>query len=100
MNTIEKLNFKALSIDGSNYLTWSLEVEAHLASKVLEDTIITDAGPTLQDKARALILIRHHLAEPLKTQYINEFNPRVLWDALKTRFDHMREISLLAVRHD
>lgn len=72
---MEKLNFKSLAIDGSNYLMWSLDVEAHLTSKGLEDAISTNAGPTLREKASALILIRHHLDEHLKTQYMNEFNP-------------------------
>lgn len=92
MNTIEKLNFQALKIDGANYLSWSLDIDAHLASKGLEDTTIIDTGPALQDKAWALIFIRHHLVEPLKTQYMNEFNPRVLWEELKSRFDHMRDL--------
>lgn len=75
LNTIEKLHFQALNIDGSNYLSWSLDIEAHLASKNLQDTILTDAGPTLQQKAQALILIRHHLADSLKWQYMNQVQP-------------------------
>lgn len=75
---MEKLNFKPLERDNNNYLSWSLDVEAHLASKAMEDTIITDVGPNLQQKAKALILICHHLAEPLKIQYMNAFNPRIL----------------------
>lgn len=75
---MEKLHFKALKIDGSNYLSWSLDAEAHLASKDLQDAIITDEEINLQQKARALILIRHHLAEPLKIQYMNQYNPRIL----------------------
>ncbi|CAM6104237.1 unnamed protein product [Calypogeia fissa] len=100
MNLIEKLQFKALTIDGANYLSWSLDIEAYLASKDLHDTIVTDASLTLQQKAKALIFIRHHLAEPLKTQYLNQFNPRILWEDLKLRFDHMRLVSLPAARHD
>lgn len=41
MNTIEKLHFQALAIDGANYFTWSLDVESHLAAKDLEDTMNT-----------------------------------------------------------
>lgn len=100
MTAIEKLNFQALRIDGSNYLTWSLDVEAHLAAKDLQDTIITDEGVTLQQKARSLVFIRHHLEEPLKIQYMNELNVRILWEALQLRFNHMRTITLPASRHD
>lgn len=94
---MEKLNFQVLAINGANYLSWAPDVEEHLASKGLEDTVIIDDRPNLQDKAKALILIRHHLTESLKTQYMNEFNSRVLWEGLKACFDHMRDISLLHV---
>jgi hypothetical protein len=62
MNSIEKLNFQALEIDRIN-LPWSSDVEAHLSAKNLQDKIITDTGISLQEKAKALVLIRHHLAE-------------------------------------
>lgn len=68
------------------------DLEAHLASKIILDSIETDAGVTLQAKAKALIFIRHHLAEPLKTQYMNELNPRVLWEELKLRYDCMKTV--------
>lgn len=100
MSAIEKLYFQALCIDGSNFLSWTVDVEAHLASKHLEDTILTDNGPTLQEKAKALILIRHHLADSLKRQYMNTQNPRLLWDELHARFDHTRTIFLPTARHD
>lgn len=83
-NTIEKLHFHALRIDGTNYLSWSLDVEAHLVSKDLHETILTENGPTLQQKAQAPILIRHHLADSLKHQYLNAANLRILWDELQS----------------
>lgn len=46
--TMEKLLFQALSIDGSNYLSWQLDIEAHLTSKGLEEAIASDTGSTLQ----------------------------------------------------
>lgn len=97
---VDKVQFEALEIDGSNYFQWSLDVEAHLIAKDLQDAIVSDAGPSLQQKAQALILLRHHLAAPLKRQYVNEANPRVLWDHLQRRFDHTRLISLPGARHD
>lgn len=88
MNSMEKLLFQALSIDGTNYLSWSLDVEAHLSSKDLQDTVLTGNGLTLQQKVKALILIRHHLSESLKGQYMNKYNLRTLWEELKARFNH------------
>jgi hypothetical protein len=98
-NTIEKLLFEDLHLDGSNYLSWTLDIEAHLASKGLGDTILGD-GPNLQHRAQALVLIRHHLADPLRKQYKNEANPRRLWEELQSRYDHTRTVELLATRHD
>lgn len=36
----------------------------------------------------------------LKNEYMNEVNPRKLWEHLKSRFDHMREIWLPEARRD
>jgi hypothetical protein len=77
-----------------------LDVEAHLTSKNIQDAMLPDNGSTLQHKAQALILIQHHLADPLKQLYMNEYKPCVLWDELKSRFDHIQTIFLLAARHD
>jgi gag-polypeptide of LTR copia-type/Zinc knuckle len=100
MATLEKLHFSALLVDGSNYLTWSVDAETYFASLELEDTLITDNNLTLQQKAKAVFLLRQHLAPSLKTQYMNEVNPRLLWDKLKARFDHMREVWLPEARRD
>src|SRR5450759_521977 len=97
---MEKLLFPILAIDGNNYISWALNAETHLNCKGLGETIITDANHTLQTKAQASALLRHHLAEKLQLQYLMEYNPRLLWDALKARFEHMKTISLPAARHD
>jgi hypothetical protein len=97
-NTIEKLLFEELSLDGSNYSSWILDVEAHLASKGLAETFEDDT-PGLQQRAQALILVRHHLADSLKKHYKTEANTCRLWDELKSRFDHTKLVQLPAARH-
>lgn len=57
MATLEKLHWPALLVDGSNYLTWAVDVETYFASQELEDTLITDNGLTLKQKARAVFLL-------------------------------------------
>lgn len=69
-------------------------METFFASQGLEDTVYTDAGLTLKEKAKAAFLLQQHLAPQLKNEYMNEINPRKLWEHLKARFDHMREIWL------
>lgn len=65
MANLEKLNFIALTIGGGDYLSWVLDLKAHLAAKELKDTITTDQGIIEKQKAKALTFIRHHLIEPL-----------------------------------
>jgi hypothetical protein len=48
MSTLEKLTFHELTTDGNNYLSWSLDMNAHLAAKDLLETIVTDNGPIVQ----------------------------------------------------
>lgn len=96
---MEKIQFPVLKVDGSNYLSWTLNVEIVLNAKGIGDTIIADDGD-LQTKAQTVYIIRHHLDPKLQTQYIDEYNPRALWDALNRRFDHLRLISLPAVGND
>ena len=100
MTSIEKLNFLPLTIEGENYLSWSLDVKSNLIARDIKNTITTDQGTTIQQKAKALVFIRHHLVEPLKLQYLNEDNPKRLWDQLKDRFDHTKTIHLPRARHD
>jgi hypothetical protein len=100
MSTVEKLNFKALTIVGANYLSWGLDIDAHLTSKNLQDTINTNSGPTIQQRAQALVFIRHHLKELLKAQYLNKKNPKTLWVSLKKRYDHTKTIHLPIAKHD
>lgn len=97
---MEKVQFQPLSIDGANYLSWSLDTQSHLLAQSLHTTITDVAALTAPKRAQALILMRHHLAIPLKQQYLNESNPKNLWDQLKARFDHTKTIFLPRARHD
>jgi hypothetical protein len=62
MITVEKLSsFKVLTIDGSNYLAWCLKAKASLTAKGLQDTIIMDIGPTLENEPKPYEPLSHHL---------------------------------------
>lgn len=100
MGTVEKLLWPALKVDGSNYLTWIIDVKTYFVSQDLEDTIYTDANLTVKQKAKAASLLRQHLTPQLKNKYMNEVNPQKLWDQLKSRFDHMPKIWLPKARRD
>ena len=65
MSNLAKLEFVALDISGKNYLSWVLDAEIHLDAINLGNTIKEGNDASLQDRARALIFLRHHIDEGL-----------------------------------
>jgi len=80
MSNLMKLEFTALDISKNDYSSWILGVEIHLKAMNLIKTIKEENSTSLQDrtKAKAMILIRHHLHEGLKVEYFTIKNPLVL----------------------
>ncbi|XP_027099100.2 uncharacterized protein [Coffea arabica] len=77
-----------------------MDVEIHLESKGLGKTIVQNNDATSQDHAKAMIFLRHHLDESLKTEYLTVKNPLDLWISLKERFDHLKLVVLPKTRYD
>ncbi|XP_059668793.1 uncharacterized protein LOC132313873 [Cornus florida] len=75
MSNLTKLEFVALDISGKNYLSWILDAQIHLDAMGLGDTIKEDNEASLQDKANAMIFLRRHISEELKTEYLTERDP-------------------------
>ena len=69
MSNIAKLEFAALDISGKNYLSWILDAEIHLDAMNLGNIIKEGNVASQQDRAKALIFIRHHIDEGLKSEY-------------------------------
>ena len=61
MANLAKLEFVALDITGKNYLSWILDAEIHLEANALGGTIKDGNNASNQDKAKAMIFLRHHL---------------------------------------
>ena len=74
-----KFYFSALNISGNNYLSRILDTEIHLEAMNLRDTIKEGNNTFLQDHAKAMIFIRHHLHEGLKSEYLTIKDPLVMW---------------------
>ncbi|XP_021734894.1 uncharacterized protein LOC110701570 [Chenopodium quinoa] len=83
MSNLAKLEFMALDITGKNYLSWVLDVEIHLDTKGLSETIKEANKATPQEKAKAMIFLHHHLHEGLKNEYLTVKDPQILWSNLK-----------------
>ena len=90
MSNITKLEFAALDILGKKYLSWILNAEIHLDAMNLGNTIKGGNTATLQDCAKALIFIRHHIDEGLKSEYLTVKDPVIFWTSLKERYDHRK----------
>ncbi|CAN6708315.1 unnamed protein product [Malus baccata var. baccata] len=73
MANLAKLDFAALDITGKNYLTWVLDTKIHLEAANLGDTIREESSSSSQDRANAMIFIRRHLDEALKSEYLTDF---------------------------
>ena len=94
MSNITKLEFVTLDITGKNYLFWILEAEIHLDAMSLGATIKEGNQAFLQDRAKTLIFLRHHLHEDLKGEYLTVKDTLTLWNELKGRYDHRNTVIL------
>ncbi|XP_075087902.1 uncharacterized protein LOC142169863 [Nicotiana tabacum] len=100
MSNLSKLEFVALDISEKNYVSWVLDAEIHLAAKALENTIIQGNKISCQDKAKAMIFLRHHLDKELKTEYLTLKEPFELWSSLKEQYDHLKATILPRARYE
>ncbi|CAM8929947.1 unnamed protein product [Rhodiola kirilowii] len=94
MSNLAKLEFSPLEISGKNYMSWTIDIETHLDSMDLHETIIVGNTSSKLDKAKSLIFLRRQLDENLKNEYLTVKDPSNLWKNLKDRFDHQRDVML------
>ena len=100
MSNLAKLEFVALDILGKIYLFWVLDAEIHLDAMNLGNTIKEGNDASLQDRARALIFLRHHINEGLKREYLMVKDPFILWNNLRERYDHQKTVIFPKTRYD
>ena len=67
MANIKKPKFNILDVSGNNYLSWCLDVELHLQGQWLVGILVVAGKYNEKDEANALIFIRRHLLDALKT---------------------------------
>ena len=99
MSNITKLEFVALDISGKNYLSWILDAEIHLDA-MNRNTIKVGNIASLQDRAKALIFLRHHIDEGLKSEYLTVKDPLIIWTSLKERYDHQNTVIIPKAHYD
>ncbi|XP_013607933.1 PREDICTED: uncharacterized protein LOC106314638 [Brassica oleracea var. oleracea] len=82
---MEKLQYPALDITGTNYILWVTNVELHLESLSLSQTIKQNNTSKPQENAKSVIFLRRHLDENIIYDYANMRDPKELWKSLKDR---------------
>ncbi|PIM99504.1 hypothetical protein CDL12_28003 [Handroanthus impetiginosus] len=100
MANLAKFEFVPLDISGENYLSWVVVSKMHLDAIGLENTIVEKNEATIQNRAKAMIFLRHHLDESLKIEYLTVKDPVDLWKNLKERYDHLKLVVLPKARYD
>ena len=86
MSNLTKLEFVALDIAGKNYLSWTLDTKIHLDAMNLGAAIKEGNQASLQNCAKALIFLQHHLHKDLKSEYLAAKDPLTLWNELKETY--------------
>ena len=113
------LLFSPLHLDGSNFLEWINDARTVLCAEDLAKTLIhpqpahspnnstdeADNVPLVSEvpavsKWQALALLRRHMDQALRMQYLEVDDPADLWAQIQARFDHQQTLFLPQARTD
>ncbi|KAL6269490.1 hypothetical protein ACE6H2_026401 [Prunus campanulata] len=100
MENLAKLEFAALDISGDNYLSWVLNAKIHLRANGLGKAIEDGSDASPEENAKAMIFLRRHIHEALKSEYVVVDEPLVLWKALCERYNHQKTVTLPRARYE
>ncbi|XP_023742452.1 uncharacterized protein LOC111890579 [Lactuca sativa] len=92
MSNIAKLESKELEVSGKNYMSWMIDVKMHLLSMGIPNSIYENNECSAQEKVKAQVFICKHINEILRFDYLDITNPSILWNRLKEKFDHQKEV--------
>ena len=81
-------------------MSWTVNVKRHLKSMDVLDAIQENNTCSDHDKAIADVFIHKHIDELLQHEYFNCDNPYTIWEDLKSRFGHLREVLLPTSRDE
>jgi hypothetical protein len=96
--------FEELALDRHNYPTWAMDVKISLTLCGVYEAILPPQERTVPllgpFKYNTLYIIRNHLHIDLKSEYVMEEEPNVLWSALQTRYEQQKPMILPEANHD
>ncbi|PIM98030.1 hypothetical protein CDL12_29491 [Handroanthus impetiginosus] len=88
MANVAKFEFVPFDISEKNYLSWVVDAKMHLDAMGLKNTIVEKNEATIQNRAKTMIFLRHHLDESLKIEYLT-----ARYDWLHLRLQDFKSIS-------
>ena len=77
-----------------------MDAEIHLDAMNLGNMIKGGNNASMQDRAKTLIFLCHHIDEGLKSEYLMVNDPLILWTSLKEQYDHQKTVILPKARYD
>jgi hypothetical protein len=96
--------FEELALDVHNYPTWAMDVKIGFALQGMYESIVPPDErivPLLDPyKYNALYIIRNHIHPDLKSEYVMEEEPSMLWTAIQTRYEQHNDVILPKANHD
>jgi hypothetical protein len=96
--------FEELALDGHNYPIWAMDAKISLALRGMYEAIVPPADRQqelpLTHKYNALYIISHHIHPDLKSEYVLEEEPSVLWTALQNRYEQQKAVILPEANYD
>jgi hypothetical protein len=96
--------FEILALDGHNFSTWATDIKVGLSTRGLFPCLAATAAGALPIpdpiKFGALSIIRNNIHPDLKSEYMYEEDPYVLWEALKNRYEQQKAIVLPEAVHE
>ncbi|KAK9726951.1 hypothetical protein RND81_05G247900 [Saponaria officinalis] len=95
MAHMAKRDFDILDNNDTKYLEWRVDARANLKAKGIDHTILVDGNSTPQEQAKAIVFLRHHLHDSLKSEYLPEriIGPKALYDWMNIRFQDFTSVS-------
>jgi hypothetical protein len=84
--------------------SWAMDIKISLAFRGVYETILPPKERIVQllnlFKYNALYIIINHLHVDLKSEYVMEEEPHVLWAALQTHYEQQKAMILPKANHD
>ena len=90
--------FEILALDGSNFPSWAMDLKVSLSTlglyRCIDETAAGTVTPSSMSNYSALKVMRNHIHQDLKMEYMYEEDLRALWTALKNRYEQHKAIIL------